>query len=155
MSTPPSSEAHGTWFCWLAVSYSAWKVCAKPRQFLKSVFLKPLAALATMKPLLCVVRSVTLVVNPACGSVIATLITSPGFSFSVWALGVWVLTLVSCGLGGPVGLPLVCRKAKLTGSWQFGFSPTKLNFDDTLSMFRAAHHWVALQLSLSSCGMNP
>src|SRR5258708_11645230 len=78
ISTPPSSAAHGTWFCWLAVLYSAWNVCGKPLHVLKSVFAKPLAALATMKPLWPVVMSVTLVVNPAGGSLICTFSTSPG-----------------------------------------------------------------------------
>ena len=32
MSTPPSSAAHGTWFCCLAVLYSAWKVNGMPEQ---------------------------------------------------------------------------------------------------------------------------
>ena len=30
ISTPPSSAAHGTWFCCLAVLYSAWKVNGVP-----------------------------------------------------------------------------------------------------------------------------
>ena len=34
---------------------------------------------------------------------------SPPLIISVLALGVNVLTFVSCGLGGPAGTPLVCR----------------------------------------------
>src|SRR5215471_16606610 len=30
ISTPPSRAAHGTWYCCLAVLYSAWNVCGKP-----------------------------------------------------------------------------------------------------------------------------
>src|ERR1022692_1030834 len=45
MSTPPSSAAHGTWFCFFAVLYSAWKVNGVPAQVLTLVFMKPFAAL--------------------------------------------------------------------------------------------------------------
>jgi len=134
MSTPPSSAAHGTWFFRLAVLYSAWNVCGKPLQVLKPVLAKPLAALATMKPLLCVVRSVTLVVNPAAGSLICTFSTSPGLYVSVSAFGVTVRMFDFCGLGGPAGTPLRCRNAKFTGSGQLGFRLTKLNCDARLSM---------------------
>jgi hypothetical protein len=48
MSTPPSSAAHGTWFCCRAVLYSAWKVYGWPEQSAMLVFMKPFAALATM-----------------------------------------------------------------------------------------------------------
>ena len=41
---------------------------------------------------------------------------SPWFRRSVRALGVNVALLLSCGLGGPGGTPLVWTKAKLTGS---------------------------------------
>ena len=50
MSTPPSSAAHGTWFCCLAVLYSAWKVNGVPEQSAMLVFMKPFAALAVMNP---------------------------------------------------------------------------------------------------------
>ena len=50
ISTPPSSAAHGTWFCCLAVLYSAWKVNGVPEQSAMLVFMKPFAALAVMVP---------------------------------------------------------------------------------------------------------
>src|SRR5580693_1861895 len=34
ISTPPSSAAHGTWFCWLAVLYSGWKLNGVPAHVL-------------------------------------------------------------------------------------------------------------------------
>src|ERR1022692_2113667 len=115
ISTPPSSAAQGTWFCGFAVAYSAWKVCGVPAQVTGLGFMNPLAALAVMKPVWWVVMSVTDVVKPVDGSVIATFSTSPALSMSVCALGVKVAPSVSCGLGGPAGTPLVCRKAKLSG----------------------------------------
>ncbi len=79
--------------------------------------------------------------------------TSPGFISSVWAFGVKVLTSVSCGLGGPLGTPLVCRNAKLTGSMQLLLQVAKLSEHSRLSILRAAHHLVALQLMLSTNGV--
>src|SRR5258708_26513428 len=115
ISTPPSRAAQGTWFCCLAVSYSAWKVCRVPWQVLKSVFAKPLAWLATMKPLWCVVRSVTFVVNPAVGSLICTFNTSPELKVSVSPLGVRVWMFAFCGLGGPAGTAVALRNARVIG----------------------------------------
>jgi hypothetical protein len=77
---------------------------------------------------------------------------SPGLIISVWALGRSVLTSDSCGLGGPAGTPLVCRKAKLTGSRQSLLQVAKPNVHSRLSMLSAAHHLVALQLSASMSG---
>ena len=48
--TPPSSAAHGTWFCCFAVLYSAWKVNGVPEQSAMLVLAKPFAALAVMNP---------------------------------------------------------------------------------------------------------
>ena len=50
ISTPPSAAAHGTWFCCLAVLYSAWKVNGVPEQSAMLVFMNPFAALAVMNP---------------------------------------------------------------------------------------------------------
>ena len=47
--------------------------------------------------------------NPCGGSEIETTSVSPPLIFRVLPFGVKVLTSVSCGLGGPVGTPLVCR----------------------------------------------
>jgi hypothetical protein len=107
--TPPSSAAHGTWFCCLALLYSAWKVNGVPEQSAMLVSAKPLAARAVMNPVWWVVRSWIVVVKPCGGSVMETLSKSPPLIFSVWAFGVNVLTSVCCGFGGPGGTPLVCR----------------------------------------------
>ncbi len=80
---------------------------------------------------------------------------SPWFISSVCELGVNVLTSVSCGLGGPVGTPLRCRKAKFTGSSQAALRPTKLNCDSRLSMVSAAHQCLASQLGASTNGWYP
>src|ERR1019366_324772 len=74
---------------------------------------------------------------------------------SVWACGRKVLTSASCGPGGPGGTPLVCRNEKLTGSSQAVLMLAKLKLDSRLSMVRAAHHLVALQLVLSANGGEP
>src|SRR5262245_34117356 len=99
--------------------------------------------------------SVIRVVKPATGSLICTFRTSPELKVSVWPFGVNVWIFVFCGLGGPAGTPLRWRKAKLTGSGQFGFRPTKLNFDARLSMFIAEHHLVRRQLGPSTNGVIP
>ena len=109
ISTPPSSAAHGTWFCFLAVLYSACQVNGLPEQSDMFVSVNPFLALAWINPVWPVVRSATLAVKPPAGSVIDTLSTSPGFSLSVLALPSIVLVLGSCGAGEPGGMPLVCR----------------------------------------------
>ena len=83
ISTPPSSAAHGTWFCWLAVLYSGWKLNGVPAQVLKFVFMNPFLALATMKPVWWVVRSRTAVSRPCRVSRRVTASVSPGFISSV------------------------------------------------------------------------
>src|SRR5712692_2191950 len=93
MSTPPSSADHGTWFCCAAVAYSAWNVNGEPAQVFRFVFMNPLAALAVMKPVLCVVRSVTVAVKPDDGSLIAIFSWSPELTANVLAFGVNVLPL--------------------------------------------------------------
>ena len=98
------------------------------------------------------VRSRTTAVNPCGGSEIEVTSTSPGLNISVWRFGVNVLTLASCGLGGPVGTPLVCMNAKLTGSMQLLLQVAKLKVHSRLSMVSAAHHFVALQLTESVQG---
>src|SRR5581483_2866622 len=107
--TPPSSAAHGTWFCCLAVLYSACQVNGVPEQSAMLVSVKPFDALAVMNPVRWVVRSLTVVVNPFAGSVMETWSLSPGLIISVLPFGVNVLTSVCCGFGGPAGTPLVCR----------------------------------------------
>src|ERR1700683_4295490 len=94
-------------------------------------------------------------VNPCAGSVTEISSTSPWLNSSVLLFGRNVLTSASCGLGGPVGTPLVCRNAKLVGSSQLGLQVAKLKLHSRLSMVSAAHHLVLLQLSLSTNGVKP
>jgi len=54
---------HGMRFCGRAVEYSGWKLNGVPVQSNGSVFMKPLAADASMNPLRPVVRSVSLASN--------------------------------------------------------------------------------------------
>src|SRR5437763_17164225 len=109
--------------CGRAVLYIGSKLKGVPLQSLTEVFMKPLAAEATMKPLWCVVRSLIVILNacwppPMLASNMWVLITSPGFISRVCLFGVIVARLDSCGLGGPVGTPLVWIQAKFTGSTQ-------------------------------------
>src|SRR5215472_15595102 len=90
------------------------------------VAIKPFLAEACIKPDCPVVTSLT--VNsrafwPASPGIAASdmWITrwSPGFISSVLELGVLVAMFESCGLGGPVGTPLVWMNAKFVGSMQW------------------------------------
>ncbi|MBO0824173.1 MAG: hypothetical protein J2P27_09985 [Actinobacteria bacterium] len=71
------------------------------------------------------------------------------------AFGVKVARFASCGLGGPVGTPLVWMKPKLTGSMQFGLQVAKFRLHSRLSMVSAAHQCVLSQLMLSANGASP
>src|SRR5260370_2878179 len=82
--------------------------------------MNPLASLATMKPVCPVVRSVTEVKNPAGVSWRVADTLSPGFLFSVWALGAKLASFKSCGLGGPAGPPSVWGVANIHRPIAFG-----------------------------------
>src|SRR6266849_6025917 len=153
--TPPSSAAHGTWFCLEAVSYSGWNAKGVPPHVRELVFMNPLASLATMKPVWPVVRSVTVVKNPAGVSWSVACTLSPGFIFSVWALGAKLASFKSCGLGGPAGTPSVWRYAKFTGSMQLLLQNLKLKLHERLSMVSATQYWVWSQLNASLKGPKP
>jgi hypothetical protein len=85
-----------------------------------------------------------------------TVILSPGLISSVRLFGVKVASLESCGLGGPVGTPPRCTKAKLTGSTQLLLQgPDPLPVHSRLSMLSAEHQWVLSQLMLSANGAKP
>src|SRR5215470_17736661 len=130
-------------FCARADEYSGWKLNGVPVQSAGFVFMKPLAAEATMKPLCPVVRSVSLASSawPPPGIFALNMlrvIASPGFIKRVCEFGVSVLRSLSCGLGGPAGTPLVWIKAKLMGSTQSGLQvPSAAH--SRLSMVRAEH----------------
>src|SRR5881397_2051281 len=95
----------------------------------------------------------------------STVIVSPGFirrSFDrsgvVAANGGWKTVV---GSGDACGTPFLVMKAKLTGSthaWfrQSGFCTLVSTCEiDRLSMVSAAHHWVDVQLTPASHGIQP
>src|ERR1700719_2995087 len=149
---------HGMMFCARADEYSGWKLNGVPEQSAELVFMKPLAAEAIMKPLRPVVRSVSLASSACPPGTLAlnmcTVIASPGFISRVCEFGVTVVRSLSCGLGGPVGTPLVWMKPKLTGSVQSGLHvPSAAH--SRLSMVSAEHQCVLSQLMLSTNGAKP
>ena len=80
---------------------------------------------------------------------------SPGFISSVRWFGVTVLRLAFCGLGGPVGTPLVWTNAKLTGSTQLLLQTANPAWHSSESMVSAAHQCALSQLRPSANGANP
>src|SRR5580700_4612021 len=155
-------KPHGMTFCAAADEYSGWKLNGVPLQLLMLVFMKPFAAEAIMNPLLPVVRSVSLASSACPPGIVAsnmcTVIRSPGLISRVCLLGVNVALSLSCGLGGPVGTPLVWTKAKLTGSVQLLLHPVVANplpRHSRLSMLSAEHQCVLSQLMLSLNGAKP
>ena len=151
---------HGMMFCARAVEYSGWKLNLVPVQSNGLVFMKPFAAEAIMKPLCPVVWSVSLASSARPPGIFAsnmcTVILSPGFISSVRELGVKVARLLRCGLGGPVGTPLVWMKPKFTGSMHCALhGPDPLPLHSRLSMLSAEHQCVLSQLMLSANGAKP
>jgi hypothetical protein len=140
----------------LAVEYSGRKLHGVPLQSAIDVFMKPSLAEACMNPVCPERRSRTLVSSaPAFWlSKIRIWSLSPGFISSVRWLGVTALRSARCGLGGPVGTPLVWRKAKLTGSTQL-LLQTPVVVHSSESMVSAAHQWALSQLRPSANGANP
>src|SRR6516225_1186293 len=112
------AAAQPPWLMVLAVEYSGRKLQGVPLQSAIEVFMKPFPADASMNPVRPELRSVTRVSSAPARrlSKIRILSLSPGFISSVDRFGVTVLRFASCGLGGPVGTPLVWTKAKFTGS---------------------------------------
>ena len=89
---------------------------------------------------------------------IRTVIKSPGLISRVCRLGVTVASSLSCGLGGPVGTPLVWMNPKFTGSGQLllhGPALKPLPWHSALSIVSAEHQCVSSQLMLSENGANP
>src|SRR5581483_2121893 len=155
-------KPHGRKLPAAAVLYSGWKLNGLPLHVVGSVFMKPFLAEAIMKPLWCVVRSVSLASKawpPGTRALnICTAMSSPWFIISVCAFGVSVELSLSCGLGGPAGTPLVAMNAKFTGSVQFGLQGSgfiPLPWHSRLSMVRAEHQCVSSQLVLSRKGAAP
>src|SRR5579859_3930619 len=79
---------------------------------------------------------------------------SPGFIRSVCRFGVAVLRLARSGLGGPVGMPFVWRKAKLIGSVHL-LLQTPDTVHSSESIVRATHQCLPSQLRASANGANP
>src|SRR6516164_2901683 len=151
---------HGTILAARAVLYAGWKLNGVPVQSNGLVFMNPFLAEAIMKPLLPVVRSVSRASSAWPPGIFAshmwTVILSPGFISSVCALGVDVARLLFCGLGGPVGTPLVWIQPKFTGSMHLLLQlPLPLPWHSRLSMVSAEHQWVLSQLIESANGAKP
>src|SRR5436305_5736086 len=156
---PLSSTDQPIEFCALAGLNSGWKLNGWPLQSNMDVFMKPLAAEATMNPLLPVVRSLIVILSacrppPRLASNMWVRTRSPGFMNSVCLLGVNVATLESCGLGGPAGTPFRWMNAKFTGSTQLLFMCPAASASSE-SMVSAAHQWVLSQLTESTNGAKP
>jgi len=152
--------AHGTMLAGFAVLYSGWKLNGVPLQLAIEVLAKPLAADACIQPLVCSVRSsmVTLNAFPPPGAAASAMwmtTSSPGFMSSVCELGVKLATVASCGLGAPVGTPLVWMNAKFTGSSQSALHVANPAVHSRLSMVSAAHQCVVSQPELSTKGGSP
>src|SRR6516164_2474502 len=150
------AAAQPPWLAVLAVEYSGRKFHGVPLQSAIEVFMKPFFADACMNPVFPVVRSSTAVSSAPAFllSKIWILSLSPGFISSVRWFGVSVLRLASCGLGGPVGTPLVWTKAKLTGSMQLLLQlPEAVHSSE--SIVSAAHQWLLSQLMPFANGANP
>src|SRR5271169_6225249 len=88
-------------------------------------------------------------------SKIRTRSLSPGCMSSVLLLGSEVALSAACGLGGPVGMPSRCTKAKFVVSSQLGLHDTKPNVHSSSLMCSDAHHDVLLQLTESMNGASP
>src|SRR5215472_4255408 len=126
------------------------------------VAMNPFLAEACMKPDWPVVRSLIVSFRafwPVCPGTGASdmWITrrSPEFIISVFLLGVLVAMSASCGLGGPVGTPLVWMNAKFVGSSQCRLQLAKLTVHSASLMCSDAHQWVPSQLMLSLNGPCP
>ena len=139
------AAAQPPWLMVLAVEYSGRKLHGVPLQSAIEVFMKPLPAEASMNPVRPELRSRTWVSSAPAFllSKIRIWSLSPGFISSVRWLGVAVLRLASCGLGGPVGTPLVWMKAKLIGSTQL-LLQTPVVVHSSESMVSAAHQWAVV-----------
>src|SRR5215472_2048858 len=150
------AAAQPPWLTVLAVEYSGRKLHGVPLQSAIEVFMKPFLAEASMNPVCPELRSRTRVSRAPAFllSKIPIWSLSPGFISSVRWLGVTELRFARCGLGGPVGTPLVWTKAKLTGSTQLLLQgPEAVHSSE--SMVSAAHQWVLSQLRASANGANP
>src|SRR5215831_18443482 len=126
------------------------------------VAMKPLAADACMKPVWPVVRSCIDVLSalwPGCpgtgASQMRIVRRSPEFIIRVWRLGVLVARSASCGLGRPVGTPLVWMKAKFVGSMQLLLQLPKFTVHSASLICSDAHQCLLLQLMLSTNGAIP
>src|SRR5215469_4627948 len=150
------AAAQAPWLTVLAVEYSGRKFHGVPLQSAIDVFMNPFLAEASMNPVRPVLRSRTWVSSAPALRLSKRWIwsLSPGFISSVRWFGVTVLRLAFCGLGGPVGTPLVWMNAKLTGSTQLLLQvPERVHSSE--SIVSAAHQWALSQLMPFADGANP
>src|SRR5579872_707379 len=103
------AAAQPPWLMVLAVEYSGRKFHGVPLQLAIDVFMKPFLADASMNPVCPVLTSRTRVSSAPAFRLSKMWIfsLSPGFISSVLWFGVKLLRPAFCGLGGPVGTPLV------------------------------------------------
>src|SRR5436305_5420647 len=151
------AAAQPPWLTVLAVEYSGRKLHGEPLQSAIDVFMKPFLADASMNPVRPELRSRIRVSSaPAFRlSKIRIRSLSRGFIRSVRWLGVTVLRSARCGLGGPVGTPLVWTKAKLIGSMHLLLQTVNPAVHSSESIVSAAHQCVSSQLMPSANGANP
>src|SRR6266568_2534543 len=120
----------------------------------------PLALLAVIDPVVCLVESLITTRSPLAVSNSRTLMLSPEFIRKSRA-GSGVKCSGCCGFAGAVAVPFLVRNAKLTGS-----GPTVLRqevllnwpvfwFSEKVSMFIAAHHWLAVHPMPAGHGAQP
>src|SRR6476659_2375611 len=124
----------------------------------------PFALIATIVPVSPVVRSLIWARRPAAVSLRLTWSLSPCVIKSVSLLPAKLPDLIVSGPGGPIGVPLVLRKAKLAGSMQLSFSrafgglrgPWRAPYSPwRLKIASAAHQCVLSQEILSLNGGYP
>src|SRR5579863_6528064 len=151
------AAAQPPWLIVLAVLYSGRKLHGVPAQVAIEVFMKPFLAEASMNPVWPVLTS-RICVSSAPAVLLSKMwmsSLSPGFISRVRWFGVSVLRLACCGLGGPVGTPLVWTNAKLTGSTQLLLHTANPVWHSSESMVSAAHQCELSQLRPSAIGANP
>src|SRR6266516_6838982 len=161
--------AHGTRVAGDEVEYIGWKSYGVMVQLVPVgaalICPKPLAADAVMDPDCPVLRSLSTVVSPCAVSCKVTLMLSPACMNSTSGpVGLPEVAGLNCsGFGGPIGAPLLVRKAKFTYSvppriccWHVGFMAVPFTGScDRLSILSAAHQSRASQLWLANCLTHP
>ena len=120
----------------------------------------PLALLAVIEPLVCVVWSLITTRIPLAVSNSRTVRLSPAF-IRKSRFGSGVKCSGCAGLARAVATPFLVTNAKFTGSGPTLFRHAVLlncpvfTFSENVSMFSAAHHWLAVQPMPAGHGAQP